>query len=84
MRKQLTTILTCTLIMANGANAQQLTSNKKEVIMINTQQEKQKRNVDTYFKKVDAGEFDSEYYGLFTEDVELYFPKFVLERALKA
>jgi len=76
MRKQLTTILTCTLIMANGANAQQLTSNKKEVIMINTQQEKQKRNVDTYFKKVDAGEFDSEYYGLFTEDVELYFPKF--------
>ena len=76
MKKQLKIILTCTVIMANGAYAQQFTNNKKEVIMVNKQQEKQKRNAETYFRKVDAGEFDSEYYGLFTEDVELYFPKF--------
>lgn len=37
---------------------------------------RQKLVVQTYFKKVDSREFDAEYYALFTEDVELYFPKF--------
>lgn len=49
MKKKLKIILTCTVIMANGAYAQQFTNNKKEVIMVNKQQEKQKRNAETYF-----------------------------------
>ncbi|MDQ1095563.1 MULTISPECIES: nuclear transport factor 2 family protein [Chryseobacterium] len=44
--------------------------------MTNGIRHKQKQNVELYFKKVDAGEFDAVYYQLFTEDVELYFPKF--------
>ncbi|WP_312400281.1 nuclear transport factor 2 family protein [Sphingobacterium sp.] len=35
-----------------------------------------KNVAEAYFRKVDAGEFDNSYYNLFTEDVELYFPKF--------
>lgn len=70
MRKQLKTILTCTVIMTNAASyAKQFTNNKKEVIMVNTQQEKQKRNAETYFKKIEAGEFDNEYSELFTKAV---------------
>jgi S-formylglutathione hydrolase FrmB len=35
-----------------------------------------KRQVIRYFEKIDASEFDETYYDLFSEDVELYFPKF--------
>ncbi|KAF5276817.1 hypothetical protein FQR65_LT16160 [Abscondita terminalis] len=44
--------------------------------MVSEIQNKQRANAELYFRKVDAGEFDSGYYNLFTEDVELYFPKF--------
>lgn len=35
-----------------------------------------KEAVKTYFTKIDAGIFDTDYFNLFTEDVELFFPKF--------
>lgn len=38
--------------------------------------ERRKKKVQTYFEKVDSGKFDIEYYNFFTEDTELYFPKF--------
>lgn len=39
-----------------------------------------KGKVKTYFKKVDDGQFDEEYFNLYTEDVELYYPKFGFEK----
>lgn len=44
--------------------------------MTNSENNIRKANVETYFKKIDDGNFDSEYFNLFTEDVELYYPKF--------
>ena len=44
--------------------------------MTNEMQNIRRANAELYFWKVDAGEFDNDYYNLFTEDVELYFPKF--------
>jgi len=49
--------------------------NKKEMIHRKLL-EKRKMNVQIYFEKIDKGEFDDQYYQLFTEDLELYFPKF--------
>ncbi len=39
-----------------------------------------KSKVITYFKKVDGGQFDEEYFSLYTDDVELYYPKFGFEK----
>lgn len=39
-----------------------------------------KGKVQMYFKKVDDGQFDKEYFNLYTEDVELYYPKFGFEK----
>lgn len=45
-----------------------------------TLSEIRKNNVEIYFKKIDAGEFDDEYFNLYTEDVEMYYPKFGFEK----
>ena len=29
-----------------------------------------------YYEKINAGEFDDEYFGLFADDVEVFYPKF--------
>lgn len=29
-----------------------------------------------YYEKINAGEFDDEYFGLFADDVEIFYPKF--------
>jgi hypothetical protein len=42
----------------------------------NNTQEVRRTAVRNYFEKIDNGIFDSSYFNLFTEDVELYFPKF--------
>ncbi|QBA21511.1 nuclear transport factor 2 family protein [Chryseobacterium indologenes] len=39
-----------------------------------------KNKVKTYFKKVDKGQFDEEYFNLYTDDVEIYYPKFGFEK----
>lgn len=39
-----------------------------------------KSKVKTYFKKVDDGQFDEEYFNLYTDNVELYYPKFGFEK----
>lgn len=78
MRKQLKIILTCAMIMANGAYAQQFTKNRKEVIMVNNpQQEVQRLVALSYYEKINSGNFnDGSYYNLFTEDVKVFYPKF--------
>ena len=38
--------------------------------------EARKAAVKVYFEKIDAGNTDDAYFGLFTDDVVLYFPKF--------
>lgn len=65
-------------LSVSGAYAQQkqISNNNNETTMVSEIQNKQRANAELYFRKVDAGEFDSGYYNLFTEDVELYFPKF--------
>ena len=35
-----------------------------------------KNNIIKYFQKIDNGAIDESYFNLFTEDVELYFPKY--------
>ena len=76
--KSVATITLFTFLSASGVYAQQskINTNNKEIIMTNEIQNRQKAIAELYFRKVDAGEFDSGYYNLFTEDVELYFPKF--------
>ena len=71
------TILLC-LIAFTNTYAQQSTLIKKE----NMEQllEQRKQNVQTYFQKIDNGQFDETYFNLYTEDVELYFPKFGFEK----
>ncbi|NML69199.1 nuclear transport factor 2 family protein [Chryseobacterium sp. RP-3-3] len=39
-----------------------------------------KNKIETYFNKIDSGTFDDEYFGLYTEDVEMYYPKFGFEK----
>ncbi len=56
--------------MENKENGQNYDG--KNIELHNTRRNK----AELYFIKVDAGEFDNGYYNLFTEDVELYFPKF--------
>ncbi|TKC05823.1 nuclear transport factor 2 family protein [Pedobacter frigoris] len=76
------TILIASLAFLSVGNAfaqqKQIGNDNKEttMVMINEIQNKQRANAELYFRKVDAGEFDGGYYNLFTEDVELYFPKF--------
>jgi len=42
--------------------------------------EQRKEQVHTYFEKVQTGAFDESYFNLFTDDVELYYPKFGFEK----
>lgn len=41
--------------------------------------EQRKKQVQTYFEKIQSGTFDEAYFNLFTADVELYYPKFGFE-----
>ncbi|MGN7756922.1 nuclear transport factor 2 family protein [Chryseobacterium sp. 22532] len=45
-----------------------------------TLNEIRKNKIETYFKKIDSGIFDDEYFDLYTEDVEMYYPKFGFEK----
>ncbi|UWX61194.1 nuclear transport factor 2 family protein [Chryseobacterium oranimense] len=45
-----------------------------------TLNEIRKNNIETYFKKIDSGIFDDEYFDLYAEDVEMYYPKFGFEK----
>lgn len=71
-------MITCAVIVTNGAYAQQFTKNNKEGIMTsNAQQEVQRRVAQSYYEKINNGDFnDDSYYGLFTEDVKVFYPKF--------
>lgn len=44
-----------------------------------TLNEIRKNKIETYFNKIDSGIFDDEYFDLYTEDVEMYYPKFGFE-----
>ena len=35
-----------------------------------------KQRARRYYEKINAGEFDDEYFGLFADDVEVFYPKF--------
>jgi ketosteroid isomerase-like protein len=45
-----------------------------------TLNEIRKNKIETYFKKIDSGIFDDEYFDLYAEDVEMYYPKFGFEK----
>lgn len=68
----------CAIITTNVAYAQQFIKNSKEVIMVNnSQQEVQRLVAQSYYEKIDSGNFnDDSYYDLFTEDVKVFYPKF--------
>lgn len=76
-------ITTTLLVLATITNikGQQALTIKQENNMNNTDLAAlRKSKVKTYFKKVDDGQFDEEYFNLYTDDVELYYPKFGFEK----
>lgn len=67
------------ILFINSIYAQQTTFNKrlkKEEMIQQDLVDQRQKNARIYFEKIDAGEFDEAYYNLFTDKVELYFPKF--------
>lgn len=77
-------IITAALLISMGTTtikAQQKAAIKQQHTMNNTDLTAlRKGKVKTYFKKVDDGQFDEEYFNLYSEDVELYYPKFGFEK----
>lgn len=75
------TIITTLFVLTTKINAQQRVSMKQQKHMNNTDLTALRKNkVKIYFKKVDDGQFDEEYFNLYTEDVEIYYPKFGFEK----
>lgn len=83
MNKICTLIISLLLLITNTMNAQHKTyqsmikQNKMEKMTLT---EIRKNKIETYFKKIDSGKFDDEYFDLYTEDVEMYYPKFGFEK----
>ncbi|MCD9616987.1 nuclear transport factor 2 family protein [Chryseobacterium gleum] len=76
-------IMATLLIFINITNmkAQDRPAIQKQKNMNNTDLATLRKNkVITYFKKVDEGQFDEEYFNLYTDDVEMYYPKFGFEK----
>lgn len=75
MMKQQVIIASMTLLSVSSLYAQQ--NNQQEVMINNTAQEQQLRVAQSYYERINSGNFDNDqYYDLFTEDVKLFYPKF--------
>ncbi|MFZ4861919.1 nuclear transport factor 2 family protein [Sphingobacterium sp. Mn56C] len=78
MIKQGCIILISAAAMVNAAYAQQVTQNNKEEVFmkIHTQEDVQRRVVQTYYEKIRTGNFNAENDNdLFTPEVKVFFPK---------
>lgn len=79
--KIIITSILLVLMSITDIKAQQGSAVKQKNNMNNTDLAAiRKSKVRTYFKKVDDGQFDEEYFNLYTDDVELYYPKFGFEK----
>lgn len=74
MKKILFSLLILNLIACSGF---QKTSEKMRTEML-------KEKALRYYEKINLGEFDEEYFGLFAEDVEFFYPKYGYDKGREA